>query len=380
MMKIEFKQHIIMNTKYLLFIVVLLFSTMSSNSQTLREAFKDHYLIGVAVNRSQINQTNEEESKLIASQFSSLTAENDMKWMHIHPEKDRYNFEVADKLVDFAEQNNMFVVGHTLVWHSQLARWVFKDDKGDTIHKEELYNRIEDHINTIVGRYKGKVQGWDVVNEALNDDGSYRESSFYKIAGEEFITKAFQYAAEADPEAELYYNDYNLIEPVKRDGAIKIVKSLKDKGVKIDGVGVQAHWSLNGPSIEEIEKAIEMYAAAGVKVMFTELDITVLPSPWSMPTAEISTRFENSEEMNPYPDKLPDSVETQLAQRYADIFKLFNKHADKVSRVTLWGLHDGLSWKNNFPIRGRTDYTLLFNRQMEPKKAYHSVINTVKED
>lgn len=369
-----------MNTKSLLFVVALLFSALSSTSQTLREAFKDNYLIGVAVNRYQINQVNKAESNLIATQFSSLTAENDMKWMHIHPEKDKYNFQTADKLVDFAQQNDMFVVGHTLVWHSQIAPWVFKDEKGDTINKKELYHRIEDHIKTIVGRYKGRIKGWDVVNEALNDDGTYRESLFYNIAGEDFITKAFEYAEKADPEAELYYNDYNLIQPAKRDGAIKIVKHLQEQGVKIDGVGVQAHWSLNEPSIEEIETAIEKYAATGVKVMFTELDITVLPSPWRMPTAEISTRFENSEKMNPYPDKLPDSVQNQLAQRYADIFKLFNKHADKISRVTLWGLHDGLSWKNNFPIRGRTDYTLLFDRQLEPKKAFQAVINTVKED
>lgn len=361
--------------------VLLLAGNQSTQAQTisLKEAFKDKFLMGVAINRSQINQANKEEIDLITSQFNALTAENDMKWMYIHPKQDEFNFVQADKLVELAEANDMFVVGHTLVWHSQLAPWVFKTAEGDTIDNAELTNRLKNHISTIIGRYKGRIKGWDVVNEALAEDGSYRKSPFFKIGGESFIENAFRFAHEADPEAELYYNDYNLINADKRDGAIRIVKNLKSKGIKIDGVGVQAHWSLNEPSIEEIEKAIEMYAETGVKVMFTELDISVLPSPWEKSTADISTRFENSPTMNPYPESLPDSVQTQLANRYADIFELFNKHSDKISRVTFWGLHDGLSWKNNFPIRGRTDYTLLFDREMKPKKAYHAVIQTVED-
>jgi endo-1,4-beta-xylanase len=354
-------------------------STLQAQNESLKEAFQDKFLIGVAINRSQINQTNTNETDLILTQFNSLTAENDMKWMYIHPKPEEFNFEQADKLVGLAEANDMFVVGHTLVWHSQLAPWVFKTENGDTIDNSELTDRLKNHIATIVERYKGKIKGWDVVNEALEEDGSYRKSPFFEIGGVAFIENAFRFAHDADPEAELYYNDYNLINADKRDGAIRIVKHLKDKGIKIDGVGVQAHWSLSEPSIEEIETAIEMYAATGVKVMFTELDISVLPSPWEKATAEISTRFENSPAMNPYPETLPDVVQTQLAERYADIFKLFDKHSDKISRVTFWGLHDGLSWKNNFPIRGRTDYTLLFDREMNPKKAFHAVINTVKD-
>jgi len=241
-----------------------------------------------------------------------------------------------------------------------------------------LINRIHDHISTIVGRYKDKVDGWDVVNEALNEDGSLRESNFLKIAGDGFIANAFEFAHEADPQAELYYNDYNLVEPAKRDGAVRLVKSLKDKGIRIDGVGIQAHWELNYPSLEEIEKSIMAYSELGVKVSFTELDISVLPSPWRMPSADVSIRFENNETMNPYPNGLPDSVQTALADRYKDIFALFNKHKDKIERVTFWGLHDGASWKNGFPIRGRTDYPLLFNRNLEPKKAYWAVVDLVK--
>ncbi len=346
---------------------------------SLKAAFKNKYLIGVAVNRSQIHQKDEKETKLITSQFNSLTAENDMKWMHIHPEKDKFNFEHADALVKLGEDNDMFVVGHTLIWHSQLAQWVFKADDGGTIDRVELKNRMKDHIYAIVGRYKGRIKGWDVVNEALEEDGSFRKSKFLEIAGESFIEKAFQYAHDADPEAELYYNDYNLVNEDKRDGAIEIVKNLKSKGIRIDGVGIQAHWELNYPSLEKIEEAIEMYAEQGVKVMFTELDISPLPSPWRMPTAEVSVKFKNNPTMNPYPDELPDSMQVKLADRYAEIFELFNKHADKISRVTFWGLHDGVSWKNDFPIRGRTDYTLLFDRQLKPKMAFDKVIATSRK-
>jgi endo-1,4-beta-xylanase len=365
-----------------LILPILIFSGTQSKAQqklTLKEAFKDKFLIGVAVNRYQINQSNQEETDLITSQFNALTAENDMKWMYIHPEENTFNFEQSDKLVELAQKNDMFVVGHTLVWHSQLAPWVFKSNNGDTISNEELSGRIKKHISTIVGNYKGRIDAWDVVNEALEEDGSYRKSPFFKIGGEAFIEKAFQYANAADPGAELYYNDYNLITPEKRNGAIRIINNLKSKGIKIDGVGVQAHWSLNEPSIEDIETAIKMYSETGVKVMFTELDISVLPSPWNAPTADVSVSFENNPTMNPYPNGLPDSVQTQLAKRYEEIFKLFNKHSDKIGRVTFWGLHDGLSWKNNFPIRGRTDYTLLFDRGMKPKKAFNAVINTVKD-
>ena len=356
-------------------IIVLAGTQLYGQEKTLKDAYEDKFLIGVAVHQGQIHQANKEENELIVSQFNSLTAENDMKMMYMHPKKDEYNFEIADKLVALAEENDMFLVGHTLVWHSQLAPWFFKADDGGAIDSVELTNRMRDHISTIVGRYKGKIEGWDVVNEALAEDGTLRKSQFLEVGGEGFIGKAFQFAHEADPDAELYYNDYNLINAAKRDGAIRIVKNLQKKGIKIDGVGVQAHWSLTEPSIKEIETAIEMYADLGVKVMFTELDISVLPSPWNMPTADISTRFENTPAMNPYPDALPDSVSKQLAERYGEIFKLFTKHADKISRVTFWGLHDGLSWKNNFPIRGRTDYTLLFDRNLKPKEAYHAVID-----
>ena len=363
----------------ILSVVALSLCLSGMKGDTLKEAFQDKFLVGVAVNRSQIHQKNEEEQRMIAREFNSLTAENDMKWMHIHPKKNEYNFEHADKFVALAEANQMFTVGHTLVWHSQLAPWVFKTDGGNTIDSAELMNRMKDHIYTIVGRYRGKVDGWDVVNEALAEDGSLRDSQFLQICGESFIENAFRLAHEADPEAELYYNDYNIVNARKRDGAIRLIRNLQEKGIRIDGIGVQGHWGLTYPSLEEIEAAIEMYAALNVQVMITELDVSVLPSPYRMPTADVSQRFQNSPKMNPYTKGLPDSLQHQLANRYAEIFRLFNKHSDKISRVTFWGLHDGVSWKNNFPIRGRTDYALLFDRARKPKEAYHAVIATAKD-
>jgi endo-1,4-beta-xylanase len=370
----------------LLLVFVLLSGACTSNSTSeeaatkgLKDYYSNNYLIGVALFPELFDDS--VSAQMVKTHFNSITAENDMKWERIHPMLDEYTFDRADKIVDFTQANNIKLIGHTLVWHSQLGKGVLhpegKENEEILVDSANMMNRIKEHISTVAGRYKGKIHGWDVVNEALNEDGTLRESGFLKIAGEGYIAKAFEFANEADPGAELYYNDYNLVEPAKREGAVKIVKGLQEKGIRIDAVGVQAHWELDYPSLEEIEKSIIAYANAGVQVMFTELDISVLPSPWRMPSADISLRFENNETMNPYPDGLPDSISLALAQRYKDIFALFNKHSEKISRVTFWGLHDGISWKNGFPIRGRTDYPLLFDRNMQPKQAYWEIVGLV---
>lgn len=336
---------------------------------SLARSFQENFLIGTALSRSQINEEDTVSSALLAREFNSITAENMLKWVNIHPEPDTYAFEMADKFVALGKKHDMFVIGHTLVWHSQLGDWVEKIED-----KEEFAQYYEKHIREIAGRYRGKIDGWDVVNEALNEDGTLRESVFLKMLGEDYLKDAFRLAAEADPEAELYYNDYNLSHPEKLAGAIKLIKDLQAANLKIDGVGIQAHWSLKGPSIAQIEASILAYANLGLKVMFTELDVTVLPNPWDLQGAEVDQNFEGSPFMNPYPGGLPDSVQTQLAQRYEDIFKLFLKHQDKISRVTFWGLNDGQSWLNGWPIKDRTNYPLLFDRAFAPKKAYHSVM------
>lgn len=341
---------------------------------TLKDAFANKFYIGTAMNAEQIMGTDSATVEVIKKNFSAIVAENCMKSGPIQPEEGKFDFELADKFVEFGEKNNMFITGHCLVWHSQAPRWFFTDSLGNDVTPEVLTERMKTHIFTVVGRYKGKIKGWDVVNEAVEDNGSYRNSKFYQILGEDFIKLAFQFAHEADPEAELYYNDYSMAIPTKRDGVVAMVKKLQEQGVKIDGIGMQGHVSIDGPSIEEFEKSIEAYAALGVKVMITELDMTVLKMPDPSVGAEVSASFEYKQELNPYVDGLPDSINTIYEQRYLDFFKLFLKHQDKISRVTLWGVNDANSWKNDWPIFGRTDYCLLFDRQNQPKPVVAKII------
>ena len=274
----------------------------------------------------------------------------------------------------------MVIIGHTLMWHSQPPAWVFQDEKGGPLAREELLKRLRDHIHTVVGRYKGRVKGWDVVNEAVKDeDGNVRlDRPWYQILGEEGILEAFKAAHEADPEAELYYNDYSLANPVKRAGALRLVQWLRSKGARIDGVGTQEHCSLEWPAIEDVDATIRDFAQVGLKVMVTELDVTVLPRKRQYYGAEISTVFESAPELDPYRQGLPAEKEMQLAKRYAELFAVFAKHRDTVTRVTLWGVSDRTSWLNGFPIRGRTDHPLLFDRNNQPKPALEAVIKTLK--
>ena len=342
--------------------------------QSLREAYADDFLIGTALGYSQLIASSEKEQALIAAQFSVVTPENMMKWERIHPEPYTFNFGLPDSLIELASRNNQKVFGHTLAWHSQTPDWLFEDSLGNLIDTATLFARMEHHINNVAGRYKGKILGWDVVNEALNNDGSYRNSKYFQIAGEEFIFKAFEYAAKADPNAELYYNDYSMNVQSKVDGAVKIATKIREKGLRIDGIGMQGHWGIDRPSIDLIEQSILKIHDAGFKVAITELDIDVLPNPYRIEGANISDSFENNAEANPYADGLPDSVNQAHAKRYEELFKLFLKHKDKIDRVTFWGVHDGHSWKNDWPARGRTNYCLVFDRNLDPKLAYDKIM------
>ncbi|HEA23484.1 hypothetical protein LCGC14_1063590 [marine sediment metagenome] len=339
---------------------------------SLKTTYSKDFTIGAAINEAIILQKDTLALKVLKRDFSSITPENIMKWEEIHPVADTFNFDLSDKFVALGEENEMEIIGHTLVWHSQIGPWM------NTLTDSTIMAKyIKEHINTVAGRYKGKIHGWDVVNEALNEDGSLRESVFLKVMGDGYLPLAFKQAAEADPEAELYYNDYNMWKPEKREGAVRLVKLVQESGARISGVGMQGHWGLEEPDLAEVEKSILAYAALGVKVMITELDITVLPNPWDMEGAEVSQNFrefEGDEKMNPYASGLPDSVQLKLANRYTDIFKLFLKHKDKISRVTFWGVGDANSWLNGWPIRGRTNYPLLFDREYNRKNIYDSVI------
>ena len=332
---------------------------------SLKDAVGDKFLMGVALNVNQSSGVDTSSIKLVKQHFNSIVAENCMKCEVIHPEEDRYDFTLADQFVSFGEKNGMAVIGHCLIWHSQLAPWFCVDEKGNNVTPEVLKQRMKDHITTIVTRYKGRIKGWDVVNEAILEDGSYRKSKFYEILGEEFIPLAFQYAHEADPDAELYYNDYAMNMPGKREGVVKLVSSLKEKGIRIDAVGMQGHMGMDYPDINEFEQSIVAFAGTGVKVMVTEWDMSALSTVKQ--SANISDTVAYQKMLNPYPETLPDSVSKAWNNRMKQFFGLFEKHADVISRVTAWGVSDSDSWKNDFPVKGRHDYPLLFDRNYQPK-------------
>lgn len=346
---------------------------------TLKKAFQDKFYIGTAMSLPQIDGIDQKAAAIIKKQFSSVVAENCMKSMFLQPQEGKFFFDDADKFVDFGVKNNMFIIGHTLIWHSQLPKWFFTDKNGKDVSPEVLKQRMKSHITTVVSRYKGKVKGWDVVNEAILEDGTYRKSKFYEILGEDFIPLAFQYAQEADPNAELYYNDYNEWYPEKVKTVITMVEKLKSRGIRIDGVGMQAHVGMDNPSIDEYEKAIRAYSNAGVKVNITELEISALPSPWGS-SANVSDTVAYQKEMNPYTKGLPKEVEMKWEKRYLDFFGLFLQHKDKIRRVTLWGVTDKQSWKNDFPVKGRTDYPLLFDRKDKEKPVVQKIIKLAEKN
>lgn len=341
---------------------------------TLKNAFNGKFLVGAAMNEEQINGTDTASVALIKNQFNSIVAENCMKIENLQPQQGVFDFALADKFVEFGEQNDMFIVGHTLVWHSQVPAWLFIDKNGNEVSRDTLIERMRKHITTVVGHYKCRVDGWDVINEGIDDVSGLRKSKWLQIIGEDYIELAFQFAHEADPDAQLYYNDYSMFQPNKREETVKLVKKLQEKDIRIDAVGMQAHYGLGYPDLDEMEKSIVAFSALGVKVMFTEFDISVLPYPDRNTSAEISRNYKLKAEYNPYPNSLPDSVQDALTKHYTNIFSVLLKHSESMSRVTFWGVNDKQSWRNNWPVAGRTDYPLLFDRNNQPKPAYFEII------
>ncbi|WP_373720907.1 endo-1,4-beta-xylanase [Bacteroides heparinolyticus] len=347
--------------------------TAVKKEATLKDALGDKFLIGTALNTRQSSGQDTNAVKVVKKHFNAIVAENCMKSEVLQPEEGRYDFRQADEFVKFGEDNGMTVTGHCLIWHSQCPRWFLVDKDGKNVSAEVLKQRMKEHITTVVSRYKGRILGWDVVNEAIMEDGSYRKSKFYEILGEEFIPLAFQYAHEADPDAELYYNDYNMHEPGKRATVVKLVNDLKKRGLRIDAVGMQGHVGMDYPDLSEFEASMEAYAAIGAKVMITEFDMSALPT--ISRSANVADRVDfEKKTLNPYPDGLPDSVSLEWNARMETFMNLFIKHADYVTRVTAWGVSDRDSWKNNFPMRGRTDYPLFFDREYRPKPFVQKLI------
>ena len=331
----------------------------------LKDLMPKGMVIGVAINQRQFEGTDADAAELITRQFNQISPENALKFQPTQPAADRYTFDAADKYVQFGLDRHMQVVGHNLVWHSQTGAWVFQGADGKPADRDTLLARVHDHIRTVVGRYKGKLHGWDVVNEAIDEDGSMRKSPWQAGIGDDYVAKAFEFAHDADPDAELYYNEFNLEKPAKRAGVIKLVRDLQARKLRIDGIGNQAHWRLDTPSIDEIDTALNELHATGLKIMYTELDINLLPN---------TPRGADPNVANPYADGLPDAVQQQLARRYADVFGVFLKHRDAVTRVTFWGLSDADSWLN----RGRMNYPLLWDRQRHPKPAFAAVVDALR--
>ncbi|MEX2091433.1 MAG: endo-1,4-beta-xylanase, partial [Pirellulales bacterium] len=338
------------------------------------------------IGEDQIMGDEPKSMELVAEQFNAISPENCLKWESVHPEPDRYDFEQSDKYVEFGEQHGMFILGHTLVWHNQTPAWAFAGVDGKPLDLATALARIKAHINTVVGRYKGRIDGWDVVNEAIDDQGKLRTGPvgqwpnrgepWHAAIGDDYIEQTFRMAHAADPDAELYYNDFNEWYPAKIKAISELVTGLKAKGVRIDGLGLQGHWGLDYPTLEELDTMFTEYGKLGVTLMITELDVSCIPAPDAETGADITRIVSAGPEQNPYPQGLPPEKQDELAARYAAIFKLFEKHRDTIERVTFWGVHDGQSWRNNWPVRGRSDYPLLFDRELQPKPAFEAVIET----
>ena len=345
----------------------------------LKDAFKNQFLIGAALNEDQFSGKGGCADSLIPAQFNTISPENVLKWESIHPGPNQYDFGPADRYVEYGRKHKMFIVGHTLVWHNQTPAWVFRDDKGNPVDRETLLRRLHDHIATVVGRYKGKINGWDVVNEALNEDGTLRPSPWFKILGGDYLLKAYQFAHEADPKAQLYYNDYSLENAPKRAGAIALIQKLQSQGVPIAAAGLQGHYKMNWPAPAQLEETIKAFSALGIKVMITELDVDVLPAATRSEAAEVGMNFQLQARLNPYTNGLPDSVQQALAKRYANLFEVLVQNRKSLSRVTFWGVTDADSWLNKWPVKGRTSYPLLFDRQCQPKPAFDAVIQVARQ-
>jgi endo-1,4-beta-xylanase len=344
------------------------------STRSLKEIFKADFLVGAALNRRQFSEEDSRAVSIIKAQFNTITPENQLKWQLVHPRPEVYDFAGADRYVAFGEKYQMVVIGHTLIWHRQTPDWVFQDDKGNPVDRDTLLRRMRDHISTVVGRYKGRIKGWDVVNEALNADGTMRRSKWLQIIGEDYVAKAFEFAHEADPGAEFYYNDYSLENEAKRNGAARLVQKLKAQGIHIAAVGLQGHNKLDWPSTQQQDITLGTFAKLGVKINITELDLDVLPAVSEDVGPSIRLNEQSQLRLNPFASGLPESVAKEQARRYRELFAVYLKYRNVIDRITFWGVTDADTWLNNWPVRGRTNYPLLFDRQGAPKPAFDSIV------
>lgn len=341
---------------------------------SLARTYANDFAMGVAINRSVYTGEARDAAALVAGQFNRVTAENAMKWQSLEREPGVLDFSEADRFVAYAEENGLEIHGHTLVWHHQVPRWVFEDGAGGTATRAQLLDRLERHMRALAEHFGSRVRYWDVVNESFGDDGSLRDTPWRKIIGDDYIEQAFRLADRHFPDAKLVYNDFSMEKPGKRDAVVALVRGFRERGVRIDGVGTQAHFRLEAPTLEEIDASLAAFASTGVEVLVSELDVDVLPAAYRNQGADLSLNAALSAELNPYPECLPSDIAAKAAQRWADIFGVFSKHAKSLHSVTLWGVSDAHSWLNNWPVKGRTNYALLFDRELRAKRAWQSVI------
>ena len=355
---------------------------------SLKEAYADCFKIGCAIDPFTISGRFPEAEELLLKHFNAITPGNHMKAEWVHPTPDKWNFDAADAFVEYGEKHDLWMLGHTLIWHNQTPDHYWFRENGEPKSREELIETMREHIETVAGRYNGRLDAWDVVNEIIGEDGEYRNLGWVKAFGGdgyEVVRNAFIFADRYAPDAELYYNDFNVWRPSHVDGIVTMVKKLQAEGIRIDGVGIQAHWGLNYPKTDYVEHAIDTLASLGVKVMITELDVDVLPLTKEgqiigQSLTEPQFQLEEFEVfLDPYKDGLPPEVEKQLNDRYEELFRIFYKHRDQIDRVTFWGLTDDRSWKNNYPVPRRTNYPQLFNRDYSAKDGLYAVLRIPDE-
>jgi endo-1,4-beta-xylanase len=347
---------------------------------TLKEAYADKFLVGATLGASMFSSTDKTSLALVKRNFSAVTLDNDMKWAQINPLPGQYEFEIADKFAKLGVNENITTVGHVLFWHSQTPDWVFQDDQGNTLTREGLLARMRERAKMFATRYGDRVKIWDVVNEAIEDDGSLRKSLYNQIIGDDFIEQAFIIADQEMPkDSTLLYNDYGMDRIGRRNTVIAMVNDFKQRGIRIDGIGLQGHWDMNEPSAAKIDETLTAYAATGLPMHITELDVDFLGRDGLLGANVDIKKLQPSPENNPYPDgNFPAEADNKLASRYQDIFKQFIKHHASIDRVTFWGVTDGDSWLNGWPVVGRTNYPLLFNRDGSAKKAHDKVVELAK--
>lgn len=353
-------------TTTLLTALLTAFCLPQQPAKGLKDYYRDYFPVGVAVS---IRSITGPDTALILRQFNSVTPENAMKMGPIHPQEDHYNWKDADAIVDFATTHGLRIRGHNLCWHEQTPAWLFRDTAGNLVTKDVLLKRLKDHITTVVSRYKSRIYAWDVVNEAVSDENSddsakiLRNSPWYRICGEDFIAKAFEYAHAADPQAQLFYNDYNTERPGKRERVYRLLRKLVSAGVPIAGVGIQAHWSIDEPTEKDLRESINRFSSLGLKVQITELDISVYP--W-----EKNRRARRPDESDAYTPQLQE----RQAEQYKSVFSTFRDYKGPINGVTFWNVTDKHTWLDQYPVPGRKNYPLLFDTAGQPKKAYWEVI------